>query len=142
MFDFAGSEIAVIGVVALVLIGPKDMPIAIRTIARTLKKVRRLAGEFQQHMDEMVCEADLGDVQSTFRDLSSMNLKQVIANAVDHDGSLSRAFDEPAGLNRMPPEMSEAPASKPTPTVAILDGPVPSFIPPLVGQPAFASAGR
>jgi sec-independent protein translocase protein TatB len=142
MFDFAGSEIAIIGVVALVLIGPKDMPIAIRAVARTLKKARRLAGEFQQHVDEMVREADLGDVQSTFQDLNGMNLKQAIANAVDHDGSLRRAFDEPAGPNRMPPTMSEAAASKLPSTIAMPDGPVPSFIPPLAGQPTFPLAGR
>ena len=118
MFDFAGSEIVVIGLVALVLIGPKDMPIAIRAIVRTLKKARRLAGEFQQHVDEMVREADLGDVQSTFQDLSSMNLKQVVADTFDRDGSLSRAFDEQAGHDPMPPAMPKAAPSNLPPLAA------------------------
>ena len=142
MFDFAGSEIMVIGIVALVLIGPKDMPVAIRTIARMLKKVLRLAGEFQQHMDEMVREADLGDVQSTFRDLSSMNLKQVIADAADCDGGLSRAFDEPARPSPMPSALSEAAASKPPATGAMSDSLAPAFIPPVAGQLALAAAGQ
>jgi len=43
MFDFAWSEIAVIAAVALVLIGPKDMPVAIRTITGMIKKARRMA---------------------------------------------------------------------------------------------------
>jgi sec-independent protein translocase protein TatB len=142
MFDFAGSEIMVIGIVALVLIGPKDMPVAIRTIARMLKKVRRLAGEFQQHMDEMVREADLGDVQSTFRDLSNMNLKQVIADAVDHDGSLIRVFDEPGRPAPMPPPLSETAANKLPGTASMQDSLAPAFIPPVAGRPAVAAAGR
>ena len=142
MFDFAGSEIAILGAVALVLIGPREMPVAIRIVARMLKKVRRIAGEFQQHVDQMVREADLGDVQSTFRDLSSMNLKQIIADAVDHDGSLSRAFDEPLVQDQTPPPASEAATRRSPPTAQPQDGPVPSFIPPIGGQPAFASAGR
>ena len=142
MFDFAWSEMAVIAAVALVLIGPKDMPVAIRTIARMLKKVRRLAGEFQQHMDEMVPEADLRDVQSTFRDLSSMNLKQVIADAADCDGGLSRAFDEPARPSPMPSALSEAAASKPPATGVMSDSLAPAFIPPVAGQLSLAAAGQ
>ena len=130
MFDFAGSEIAVLGVVALVLIGPKEMPVAIRTLARVLKKVRRVAGEFQHHVDQMMHEADLDDVQATFRDLGSMSLKQIVADAVDHDGSLSRAFDEPLVQHGMPPT---APAP---------DASMPPFVPPMFGQAAFAPAGR
>ena len=59
MFDFAWSEIALIGVVALIAIGPKDMPVAIRAVTDMIKKARRMAGEFQTHVDEMVREADL-----------------------------------------------------------------------------------
>jgi sec-independent protein translocase protein TatB len=142
MFDFADSEIVVIGLIALILIGPKDMPIAIRAIARTLKKARRLAGEFQQHVDEMVREADLGDVQSSFQDFSSMNLKQVVANTFDHDGSLSRAFDEPGGHDPMPPTTPEAARSNLPIKGAISDGLAPPFIPPFAAQPALATAGR
>ena len=142
MFDLAGSEIAVIGLVALVLIGPKEMPVAIRAIAGMLKKVRRIAGEFQHRVDQMVREADLDGVQSTFRDLSSMNLKQVIADAIDHGGSLSRAFDEPPVQDQMPPTAFEAARRRSPPTAPTQDGPVLPFIPPIAGQPAFASAGR
>jgi sec-independent protein translocase protein TatB len=142
MFDFAGSEIAVIGVVALVLIGPSEMPVAIRAIARMLKKVRRIASEFQHHVDQMVREADLDNVQSTFRDLSSMNMKQVIADAVDRDGSLSRAFDDPPVQDQTPPTASEAATRRSPPNAPPPNGPAPPFVPPIAGQPAFAPAGR
>jgi len=60
MFDFAWSEIALIVVVAVIFIGPKDLPVAIKAVTGMLKKARRMAGEFQTHVDEMVREADLG----------------------------------------------------------------------------------
>ena len=58
MFDLAWSEIALIGVVALVVIGPKDLPEAIRGLARGVQKLRRMASEFQGQADELVREAN------------------------------------------------------------------------------------
>ena len=94
MFDFAWSEIALVGVVALVLIGPKDLPVAIKAVAGMVKKARRMAGEFQVHVDEMVREADLHDVRREFNDLRRMDIKGKILNALDDDGSLRRTMAE------------------------------------------------
>ena len=65
MFDFAWSEIAMIAAVALVVIGPKDLPVALRAISGFIKKARRMAGEFQTHVDEMMRDADLKDVKDS-----------------------------------------------------------------------------
>ena len=94
MFDFAWSEIALVGVVALVLIGPKDLPVAIKAVAGMVKKARRMAGEFQVHVDEMVREADLHDVRREFNDLRRMDIKGKILNALDDDGSLRKTMAE------------------------------------------------
>ncbi len=134
MFDFSWSEIMVIGLVALVLIGPKDLPIAIRAITRVLKKMRRMAGEFQHHVDDMMREADLGDVQSTFRDLRGMNLKSAINTMVDPDGSVGRAFADPFASHPVPPG-NPAPRSVPRPA-----GPAPDFIPPSTVPPLAVAA--
>lgn len=96
MFDFAWSEIGLIGVVALILIGPKDMPVAIKTVSDLVKKARRMAGEFQTHVDEMVREADLHEVRDHLRDIRSFDIKGAITKAVDQDGTLRKAFtDDP-----------------------------------------------
>ena len=63
MFDFAWSEIAIIGAVAMIAIRPKDIPVAIKTVTDVIKKARRMAAEFQTHVDEMVREANLDDVK-------------------------------------------------------------------------------
>jgi sec-independent protein translocase protein TatB len=142
MFDFSWSEIMVIGIVALIAIGPKDMPVAIRAITRVLKKMRRMAGEFQGHVDEMMREADLQDVQSTFRDLRGMNLKSTINKLVDPDGSVGRAMTDPFAERPVPPvspqrawgetqERYVPPAPMPPPA-----GPAPAFIPPSASPPA------
>ena len=92
MFDFAWSEMAVIAAVALVLIGPKDMPVAIRSITGMIKKARRMAGEFQTHVDEMLREANLDEVKSTINDIRNFDLKSEMERTVDPDGTLRDTF--------------------------------------------------
>jgi sec-independent protein translocase protein TatB len=88
MFDFAWSELALIGVVALVAIGPKDMPVAIKSVAVLVKKARRMAGEFQTHIDDLMKEADLGEMRGHLNELRSLDLRGSVARAIDPDGSL------------------------------------------------------
>jgi sec-independent protein translocase protein TatB len=92
MFDFAWSEILLIGAVALIAIGPKDMPAAIRTVSGMVKKARRMAAEFQTHVDEMVREADLGDVKKAFNDIRNLDLSSAIEKHVDPDRSIRNTF--------------------------------------------------
>jgi len=112
MFDFAWSEMAVIAAVALVLIGPKDMPIAIRSITGMIKKARRMAGEFQTHVDEMLREANLDEVKSTFNEIRNFDLKTEMERHVDPDGSLRGTFAD----NPLDPTASPTPS--PTPSEA------------------------
>lgn len=90
MFDLAWSEIAVIGIVALIAIGPKDLPVAIRAISEMMKKARRMASEFQGHVDEMVRESNLHEVRDQINDIRNLDIKGRILNAVDGDGSIQR----------------------------------------------------
>ena len=94
MFDFAWSEIAVIGVVALIAIGPKDMPAALKAMASMVKKARRMASEFQTHVDDLVREADLHEVRDQINELRSFDLRGTVERAIDEDGSLRRTFEE------------------------------------------------
>ena len=65
MFDFAWSELALIGVVALVVIGPKDLPRVLRTVGIWVRKARAIAREFQGSVEQMVREAELDEVQAS-----------------------------------------------------------------------------
>jgi len=94
MFDFAWSELGLIAVVAMILIGPKDMPVAIRSVTGWIKKARRMASEFQTHVDEMVREADLGDIRSSINEIRNFDIRGQIEKAVDADGSIRATFTE------------------------------------------------
>ena len=162
MFDFAGSEILLIGIVALVAIGPKDLPVAIKAVSQMIKKARRMAGEFQTHVDEMVREADLGEARNAFNDLRRMDIKGKILKAVDGDGSIKQALTEPNTIfSPAPPPVpvhdivSEIPvddspgdgaptplsevsiAPRPELSQALSSDPAPAFVPPRYApQPA------
>jgi sec-independent protein translocase protein TatB len=127
MFDFAWSEILLIGAVALIAIGPKDMPAAIRTVSGMIKKARRMAAEFQTHVDEMVREADMGDVKAALRDIKRMDLPGAFEKAIDPDRTIRDSFADNPLLPPPVPAEPEPPAA-------------PAFIPPsLVPKPVAAA---
>lgn len=63
MFDMSWGEVMLIGGVALIVIGPKDLPRALRTLGQLTTKVRRMAGEFQHQFNEAIREAELEDIK-------------------------------------------------------------------------------
>ena len=71
MFDMSWGEIMVIGGVALIVIGPKDLPKALRTVGQMTTKVRRLASEFQTQFNDAMREAELEDVKKEVAGLNS-----------------------------------------------------------------------
>jgi sec-independent protein translocase protein TatB len=92
MFDFAWTEIALIAAVALIAIGPKDMPVAIRSITGMIKKARRMASEFQTHVDEMVRDANLQEVRDSINEIRNFDVRGEIERNIDPDGSLRSTF--------------------------------------------------
>jgi len=70
MFDIGWSELLVIGIVALVVIGPKDLPQAFRTVGQWLAKARTLAREFQGHLDELMRESQVDDMKREFNEMT------------------------------------------------------------------------
>eukprot|EP01034_Spumella_vulgaris_P006094 gene6094-7754_t len=64
MFDIGWSEFMLIGIVALIVIGPKELPSVLRTVGKTVTKLRRMAGEFQGQFNEALREAELSDIRT------------------------------------------------------------------------------
>ncbi|MDT0575680.1 Sec-independent protein translocase protein TatB [Croceicoccus sp. F390] len=67
MFDIGASELLVIVVVAVVVIGPKDLPLAMRTAGRWIGKLRRVSGHFRAGVDAMVREAEMEDMEAEWK---------------------------------------------------------------------------
>ena len=70
MFDIGWSEFVVIGVVALIVIGPKELPAVLRAIGQWTTKIRRMAGEFQSQFQEAMREAEMADLKKSVDELS------------------------------------------------------------------------
>ena len=70
MFDIGWDELLVIAIVALVVIGPKDLPHAFRLAGRWMARARVMAREFQGHIDELMRESELDDLKREFSDVA------------------------------------------------------------------------
>ena len=93
MLDIGWSEIALIAVVALVVIGPKDLPKVLKTVGIWVRKARMLTRDFQNSVDEMIREADLEDVRRQATELRNINIGREVEKTIDPSGSLRDAFD-------------------------------------------------
>ena len=83
MLDIGWSELLIIGVVALVVVGPEELPQLLRTVGQWVGKVRRMAGEFQNQMNEAIREAELDDVKKSVEDLRSLSPASMIRNELE-----------------------------------------------------------
>jgi sec-independent protein translocase protein TatB len=91
MFDLSWSHIAILVVVALLVLGPKELPNAIRTGAELLRAARRLAGEFRSGMDELLREAELDETRKVISQAMSEGVENTIAQNVDPTGEIKAA---------------------------------------------------
>jgi sec-independent protein translocase protein TatB len=71
MFDIGWSELVVIGVVALIVIGPKELPALLRNLGQIMTKLRRMASEFQGQFQDALREAELDELRKQAEKLSS-----------------------------------------------------------------------
>lgn len=115
MFDLAWSEIAVIGLVAVLVLGPKELPQAMRTIAKMMRKMRSLTSELQGHMNEIVREAELDEVRQSIKKLSTTNLQAELTKAVDPTGEIQSTLNKPLMDEPLPSETA------PPPPAAVLE---------------------
>ena len=133
MFDIGWSELAVIAVVALVVIGPKDLPRVLRTVGQWVAKARAVARDFQNSVDEMAREADLQDVKKQIDELRQTNVSALIEKHVDPKGELREAFEPPKELSHDPfsvyPAETTPPTTDPAPTDNAIQAPG-GYVPP------------
>ena len=124
MFDMSWGEVLVIGAVALVVIGPKDLPKALRTLGNMTAGVRKMAGEFQSQFNEAMREAELDEIK---KQVSGLN--DEVSSIGNEVSSLNTAFDPITGSST-PGSAAAAPEAGSAATPV----PVPA---PLPGEPAF-----
>ena len=111
MFDIGWQELILIGIVALIAIGPKDLPGAMRALARVVSRGRALSREFQAGLSEVMREAELDDLKRKVDRAGRVDLGKVVKDEVDPTGTLSADFD-PADFARRLKEEVEAGAPR------------------------------
>ena len=109
MFDIGWDELLLIALVALVVIGPKDLPPVLRTLGAWVAKARNLAGEFRSHVDEMLREAQVDEMKREFDSMTSPpEIKEIEDQLMA--GSVPIAAPTKTEAESPPP----APATEPT----------------------------
>lgn len=110
MFDIGWQELLLIGVVALVVIGPKDMPVAMRTAARMFSKVRGLSREFQNTVSEVVREAELDELRRKVQQAGKVNVKDELTDLVDPTGRLRKDLQDGDEFEDLDDDLHRSPA--------------------------------
>ena len=88
MFDIGWTELMVVGTIALIIVGPRDLPRILRFIGYWLGKARSAAREFQRTVDRYAKEADLDDVKRAAE--TPMRARSAVKNVIDPGGALTK----------------------------------------------------
>jgi sec-independent protein translocase protein TatB len=95
-FDLGWSEMLVIGAVALVVIGPKELPKTLRTVGSWARKARSMTRELQGSVEEMIREAELDEVRRDLKKAMDFDLKGEVHKTVDPTGELAESTKLPS----------------------------------------------
>jgi sec-independent protein translocase protein TatB len=95
MFDIGWTELLFLGVLAILVVGPKDLPRMMRTIGQYTAKIRGAAREFQRSFDEMARESELDELRKTIADVKANNPISELKDAIKHPlDSVGKALDD------------------------------------------------
>ncbi len=105
MFDFGigSTELMLIAVVALIVIGPRDLPKVLRTVGQVMTKVRAMAREFQGHIEDAAKDSGLDDLKKDISKATNFDMNETLSDITREPGKVST------------PASKEAPKPKPEP---------------------------
>jgi sec-independent protein translocase protein TatB len=127
--DFGMSELLLIGVVALVFIGPKDLPKALRVAGFWVKKARTLSREFQSSVEQMIREAELDEMRQELKKATEIDLQKQFRETIDPTGSLAESL-KPPELPRFSDLSAASAPEPPTQAAEAAEPAVPTIAPP------------
>jgi sec-independent protein translocase protein TatB len=128
MFDIGWSEMAIIAVVVLVVLGPKELPHALKTVSHWMRTARKLGSEFQSGVNEIVRDAELEDARKQLQGISKHTIEKKIEKAIDPAGDLKKAMNETAEVAKLDTSAA-APAIESKPTEPFSTSPIPVVTP-------------
>lgn len=103
MFDIGWSEILILAVVTIIVVGPKDLPRLLKNVGQIARKLRATANEFRGHLDDVIRDAELEDLKSTVDDVRGLNPVNQIRKAIDDEVKGVRDIvEDMEGVNHAP----------------------------------------
>jgi len=93
MFDIGWTEIVTIVILAVLIIGPRDLPKAMRAMAKMIGKAKHMMREFQNNVDDMIRDTELEEVKKSIQSARNFDVKSQVAKAIDSDGSIEKGMD-------------------------------------------------
>ena len=140
MFDIGAAELLVIIIVAVVVIGPKDLPLAMRVAGRWIGRMRRLSAQFRSGIDAMVREAELEDMEKKWKAQNEEIMRRSASLTAEAHGAEAGApvmTGPPPGEPAPPPYGPPLPPPAPPPPAA----PPPAPASPSLAKPAIVKIG-
>src|SRR5690606_35388313 len=107
MFDIGAPDLLLSVVVAIIAIGPKDLPLALRPAGRWMGQMRKLSGHFRSGLYAMIREAEMEELERKWKEQNEKIMRE-------HPGG----FEEPERSGAYPPVPTPAPAAPPPPASA------------------------
>jgi len=141
MFDVGFDELLVIVIVAIVVIGPKDLPMALRTAGRWIGKVRRVSGHFRSGIETMIREAELEEMERKWREQNEAIMAATSSHTPDTDAAAAAAASVGEALPS-PDKFAEPLPSDPVPGVETAPTPAPAPVTPADISPELPLGGK
>lgn len=144
MFDIGSVELLIIGVVAIIVVGPKDLPGLLRRVGGWVAKARKMAGEFKTHFDEVADQEEFREIRKSFDSAKEFSpthqikkamspfedagntIKESIGDVVESSSSATPAAKDASAAKKAPkkaPKKKAAPKAKKTKTAAAKKSP-------------------
>ena len=149
MLDIGWAELAVVAVIALVVVGPKDLPRVLRAVGGWARKARGMAREFQGTLDDMVRESELDEIGKEVKSIAGYDVTKELENAIDPTGGKTfldepvtpLAGDEPEPVDQPEAASTDEAAAAEAPTdEAVSSDDAPAAEPPAAEPAAAAKA--
>lgn len=134
MLDIGWTELLVIAVILIVVVGPKDLPPMIRAFGKMTSRLRRTAGEFRAQFDEALREAELDDLRKSVEDVRNLNPSNALRDAINPLRQMGNEIRADLQQATTPDARAAAGIAANEPTVA--PAPLPDMPSPLKGVPS------
>ena len=131
MFEISWSELLILAIVTLIFVGPKELPVFLRTLGRYASSMKRQANEFRAQFDEAMREAELDSVKKEFETMQASVNAEVMGAKTALDGAATLPPSAPVALT------NDAMAANPVEPVKVLEASLP--MPPMPAPPSMGA---